>query len=153
MTDPRAITATPDQLERLQHLLSRSADARAWFEEMEDRAEPEFRPVTVKFRGLHVEQVDRLTALLTAVGGEPDPSGSVRGAVSRAAVSMRAIFGEIDTDMLSAIRDSESALLDEFAAVIPQMEPSRYRDELVQMQGELTRLLAEVEAEAVRPRD
>ena len=42
---------------------------------------------------------------------------------------------------------------DEFAAVIPQMEPSRYRDELVQMQGELTRLLAEVEAEAARPRD
>ena len=33
------------------------------------------------------------------------------------------------------------------------MEPSRYRDELVQMQGELTRLLAEVEAEAARPRD
>ena len=33
------------------------------------------------------------------------------------------------------------------------MEPSRYRDELVQMQGKLTRLLAEVEAEAVRPRD
>ena len=148
MTDPQPVSATDDQLSTLQDLLSRSAENHAWFEEMADKAEPEFRHVALKFRGLHVEQCDRITAIMTALGGTPDRSGGVRAAVNRTSVSLRALFEEIDGDMMSAVEDAEAQLLADFDAALSSLSPSRYRDELGQMTGELVTLLSEEPGDA-----
>lgn len=145
--EPEAITASPRQLEQLHHLQARSIGARGWFDEMVEKADPEFRFVAVRFHGLHVEQVQRLTALITAVGGDADPSDNVSAALKRAGLSVRAVFGGIDGDMMSRIRESEAKVLAGFTEVIKAMEPSRYRDELVQMQAELQDLLQTVQGE------
>ena len=60
---------------------------------------------------------------------------------------MRAVFGDIDGDMMDRIRESEAKVLAGFTEVIKAMEPSRYRDELVQMQAELQDLLQTVQGE------
>lgn len=148
MTDPQPITATADQLSTLQDLLSRSAETHAWFEEMAEKAEPDFRHVALKFRGLHAEQCDRITATITALGGEPDRSGGVRAAVNRTSVSLRSLFEEIDDDMMSAVEDAEAQLLAGFDAALSSLAPSRYRDELEQMKGELMKLLSEEPGDA-----
>ncbi|WP_353474974.1 DUF2383 domain-containing protein [Salipiger sp. H15] len=145
--DIQAITASPSQLDQLQHLLARSIGARGWFDEMVERSEPEFRFVAVRFHGLHVEQVQRLTSLITAVGGEADPSDNLSAVMKRAGLSVRAVFGGIDGDMMDRIRESEAKVLAGFTEVIKALEPSRYRDELVQMQAELQDLLQAVQAE------
>ncbi len=144
---PEAVTASPRQLDQLQHLLARSIGARGWFDEMVEKADPEFRFVAVRFHGLHVEQVQRLTALITAVGGDADPSDNMSAALKRAGLSVRAVFGGIDGDMMARIRESEAKVLAGFTEVIKAMEPSRYRDELVQMQAELQDLLQAVQGE------
>ncbi len=145
--DQHVITASARQLELLDHLQARSVGARAWFDEMVEKADPEFRFVAVRFHGLHVEQVQRLTALITAVGGEADPSDTMSAAMKRAGLSVRSVFGGIDGDMMDRIRASEAKVLAGFTEVIKAMEPSRYRDELVQMQGELQDLLQGVQGE------
>ncbi|MBE9637405.1 DUF2383 domain-containing protein [Salipiger mangrovisoli] len=146
-SDPKVVTASPRQLELLYHLQARSIGARGWFDEMVEKADPEFRFVAVRFHGLHVEQVQRLTALITAVGGDADPSDNLSAALKRASLSVRAVFGDIDGDMMSRIRESEAKVLAGFTEVIKAIEPSRYRDELVQMQAELQDLLRVVQGE------
>ncbi|WP_335947629.1 DUF2383 domain-containing protein [Salipiger bermudensis] len=148
MTDPQPVSASDDQLSTLQDLLSRSAETHAWFEEMAKKAEPDFRHLALKFRGLHVEQCDRITAIMTALGGEPDRSGGVRAAVNRTSVSLRSLFEEIDDDMMSAVEDAEAQLLAEFDAALSSLAPSRYRDELEQMKAELVTLLSEEPGDA-----
>lgn len=145
--EPKAITASPQQLDLLNHLQARSIGARGWFDEMVEKADPAFRFVAVRFHGLHVEQVQRLTSLITAVGGDADPSDNMSAALKRAGLSVRAVFGDIDGDMMDRIRESEAKVLAGFTEVIKAMEPSRYRDELVQMQAELQDLLQAVQGE------
>lgn len=141
MNDVTPITATKDQLSVLQHLLSRSADCRAWFAEMADKAEPDFRFVALKFRGLHVEQGQRIAAIITAMGGDPDGSEGLKAALNRTTVSLRALFEEIDGDMMAAVEDAESQVLGDFDAALSCLPPSPYRDELEQMKAELVMLL------------
>ena len=47
MNDVQPINATEDQLVTLQDLLSRSVETHAWFEELTDQAEPEFRHIAL----------------------------------------------------------------------------------------------------------
>ncbi|EIE49504.1 hypothetical protein AL036_01115 [Salipiger aestuarii] len=143
MNDVTPITATKDQLSVLQHLLSRSADCRAWFAEMADKAEPDFRFVALKFRGLHVEQSQRIAAIITALGGDPDGSEGFRAAISRTTVSLRSLFGDVDGDMMAAVEDAEAQVLGDFDAALSCLPPSPYRDELAQMKRELIALLAD----------
>mgnify|MGYP005989378363 CR=1 FL=1 len=141
MTDVTPITASKDQLSVLQHLLSRSADCRAWFEEMAEKAAPDFRFIALKFRGLHVEQSQRIAAIITALGGDPDGSEGFKAAISRTTVSLRSLFEEIDGDMMAAVEDAEAQVLGDFDAALSCLPPSSYRDELAQMKAELVKLL------------
>ncbi|MBU2961734.1 PA2169 family four-helix-bundle protein [Citreicella sp. C3M06] len=146
MTDVTPITASKDQLSVLQNLLSRSADCRAWYEQMADKAEPDFRFIALKFRGLHVAHCDRIASIITAMGGDPDGSEGLSAALHRTAVSVRALFEEIDGDMMSGIEDAEAQVLGDFDAALSCLPPSPYRDELCQMKGELVKLLADEDA-------
>lgn len=143
MTDPQPIDATDAQLAVLQRLLNSTTETHAWFDEIAERAEPGFRHVAVKFRGLHVEQRDRIAAIITAVGGTPEASGGLRASINRSSVSLRALFEEIDGDMMRSVEDAEAELLAEFDAALSALGPSRYREELEQMKGELVALLSE----------
>ena len=92
---------------------------------------------------MHLEQCDRISATITALGGEPDRSGGLRAAVNRTSVSLRSMFEDIDGDMMAAIEDAEAQVLADFDAALSILGPSRYRDELEQMKGELVKLLSE----------
>ena len=72
----------------------------------------------------------------------------MRAAVNRTSVSLRSLFEEIDDDMMSAVEDAEAQLLAEFDAALSSLAPSRYRDELEQMKGELVTLLSEEPGDA-----
>ena len=131
------------QIEKVQELLNRVVDAKAGFEVMVDKAEPEFRPVPLKFRETHHQHAERTAAIVTALGGEPDSEGSFFGTVNRTVVSVRAMFDEIDEDVMDSVRDGEKHVLESFDEAIATLGTNRHRDEILAMRGEIEALLDE----------
>lgn len=131
------------QIDALQHALSRSVDARAGYDVMVDKAEPEFRSVAQRFRETHYEQADRLGAIIVALGGEPDRDGGVMSTVNKAVVSLRAMFDEIDEDVMDSIRDGEAHVLEALDDAIATLPDNRHRTDVRDMRAELQKLLDE----------
>ena len=134
--------AAPDAAEALRTLQTRTADALAGYVKMVEKAEPEFRPVAERFRAIHDRHNAALSAMLIRHGVEPDADGSFMGTVNKAVVSMRALFDEIDEDVMDSIRDGENHVLTAFddaitATGMPPADVTELRD----MRDELTVLL------------
>ncbi|WP_245298732.1 DUF2383 domain-containing protein [Pseudotabrizicola sediminis] len=134
--------AAPDAADALLVLQRRTADALAGYVTMVDKAEPEFRPVAERFRAIHDRHNAALTAVLIRHGVEPDADGSFMGTVNKAVVSLRALFDDIDEDVMDSIRDGENHVLEAFdeaigASGMPPADVTQLRD----MRDELTLLL------------
>ncbi|WP_306133420.1 DUF2383 domain-containing protein [Roseivivax marinus] len=148
MTDRDDAPTSPDavqdvQINAVQSLLRRTVDAREGFDVMVEKAEPEFRPVALKFRETHHQHAERTAAIVTALGGEPDSEGSFFGTVNRTVVSVRAMFDEIDEDVMDSVRDGEKHVLESFDEAIATLGTDRHRDEILAMRGEIEALLDE----------
>ncbi|MDO8883812.1 MAG: DUF2383 domain-containing protein [Pseudotabrizicola sp.] len=134
--------AAPDADDALLTLQRRTADALAGYVTMVDKAEPAFRPVAERFRALHDRHNAALTAILIRHGVEPDADGSFMGTVNKAVVSLRALFDDIDADVMDSIRDGENHVLEAFDAAITAVGmPPADVTELREMRDELTVLL------------
>lgn len=141
MTDAHT-DAAPRAAEALAALHTRTIDALAGYETMVGKAEPEFRPVAESFRDLHARHAARLGALVRAHGGRPDEDGSFMATVNRAVVSIRALFDEIDDDVMDQIRSGERHVLDAFDEAIAADPHAAHVAELEMMRRELADLLA-----------
>ena len=119
------------QIEKVQELLNRVVDAKAGFEVMVDKAEPEFRPVPLKFRETHHQHAQRISAIITAMGGDADDSGSLFATVNRTVVSLRSLVDEIDADVMHRVREGEDHVIEAFDDAINALNGSRHRDELM----------------------
>lgn len=134
--------AAPDAADALLTLQRRTVDALAGYVTMVDKAEPGFRPVAERFRALHDRHNAALTATLIRHGVEPDADGSFMGTVNKAVVSLRALFDDIDADVMDSIRDGENHVLEAFddaigAVGMPPADVTMLRD----MRDELTLVL------------
>ncbi|WP_232622674.1 DUF2383 domain-containing protein [Pseudorhodobacter sp. MZDSW-24AT] len=134
--------AAPDAADALLALQRRTVDALTGYVKMVEKAEPEFRPVAERFRALHDRHNAALTAMLIRHGVEPDADGTFMGTVNKAVVSLRALFDEIDEDVMDSIRDGENHVLEAFdeaigASGMPPADVTELRD----MRDELTVLL------------
>lgn len=134
--------AAPDASDALLALQRRTVDALAGYVKMVEKAEPEFRPVAERFRALHDRHNAGLTAMLIRHGAEPDADGTFMGTVNKAVVSLRALFDEIDEDVMDSIRDGENHVLEAFDEAISAegMPPADVTD-LRNMRDELVMLL------------
>jgi hypothetical protein len=148
MTPPEADDAgdapfvAPEATDALRSLQIRTADALVGYVKMVEKAEPEFRPVAERFRGLHDRHNAALSAMLIRHCAVPDADGSFMGSVNKAVVSMRALFDEIDKDVMDNIRGGENHVLTAFddaiaATGMPPADVTELRD----MRDELTALL------------
>lgn len=134
-----------DHRDALQHLLTRSVDAAEGFETMVEKAEPEFRPVAQRFLDLHRTHAQRLTDCLAGQGAHPDAEGGIMAAVNTLVVSVRALFDEIDADVLRAVRRGEEAVLDSFDAAADALPEGRLREDILAMKAEVRELLDQVD--------
>ncbi|KMK68706.1 DUF2383 domain-containing protein [Puniceibacterium sp. IMCC21224] len=133
--------ATNPQIVALQEVLSRTVDARAGFDAMVDKAAPGFRSTALKFRETHYQHTDRLAAILTALGAEPDTDGGVMATVNKAAVVTRSLFEEIDADVMGSIRENEAEVLNGFDAALTYLPEGHHHRDVSAMRGELQDLL------------
>lgn len=127
----------------LETALTRTTDARAGFETMVDRAEPSFRPVAERFRALHARHAERLARMLTDAGRAPDTDGSLMGTVNRAVVATRAMFDEIDADVVPQIVSGESHVLDAYRDALDAPLPAPEHEALASLLAELQAALEE----------
>jgi hypothetical protein len=134
--------AAPDAGAELLTLQQRTVDSLAGYDTMVKKAEPDFRPVVERFRGVHTRHSTALSAMLLRHGHQPDADGTFMGTVNKAVVTMRALFDEIDEDAMDSIRDGENHVLSAFDdAIAASGMPPADVTELHDMRDELTALL------------
>lgn len=119
-------------------------DALAGFEKMAEHAEPEFLPAVKTFAGLHQRHADRIMRILADAGHPPEEDGSVMGTVNRLVVATRALFDEIDADVLPQIQSGEEHVLSAYDDALAARLPEDVRNDLVEMRVELERILDEI---------
>lgn len=132
-----------EQLDSLATLHTRTVDARAGFATMVEKAEPHFRAIARRFHDLHDQHATQLAALLETHGRAPDRDGSFMSTVNTMVVSARALFDEIDEDVMDQVRDGERHVLtamDDAYSAIPSPTVSKAVE---RMERELTALLDE----------
>ena len=138
---PPPDTALADMIDALSKLHTRSVDARQGYDTMLAKAEPEFRPVVRQFHDLHSRHAAALAQIITVLGGAPDQDGSFMGTVNRTVVSLRAVFDEIDEDVMDAIRDGEERILEDFETALTKSTAQPWHDDVAQMRDEVLGLL------------
>lgn len=134
------MTGGTDALETLHN---RSVDTATGYAKMVEKAEPEFRGTVERFRALHAAHAQTLARILVERGVDFSPNGTLMGTVHKAVVSVRAIFDEIDEDVMAQVRSGETWVLDAFDVAIAE-EPA-LGGTLRTMRAELDTLLADTE--------
>ena len=140
MTSPTQETSQ-DTIDRIKALLDRSVDAREGFETVVEKAKPAFRPVAKDFLDLHRAHVDRITGLLSSMGGETEMPGTAMSSVNRAVVTLRSLLDEIDHDVLENIRSGEQHVVAAFDDVLSDPGIGAAQQDFREMKSELTKLL------------
>ena len=106
MLDPTEGEADIDAgREALVDLHTTTIDVLKGYEKMVEKAEPHFRPTVERFLDLYARHAAALERILVAKGAEVDADGSLMGTINRVVVGMRAVFDEIDEDVLGNIKD------------------------------------------------
>jgi uncharacterized protein (TIGR02284 family) len=121
---------------------TRSVDALQGFRKMMEKAEPEFVSVAQDFANLHATHASRLEKILRQAGEDPDTDGSFMGKVHETVVSARALCDEIDRDVMDQVESGETWILQAFDDAIVDGNAAAYTQDLREMRGELSALLA-----------
>lgn len=133
-----------DALDAIDAALVRSLDAKAGFEKMLEKAEPEFKPVAEKFFNLHASHASVLSEMVSSAGREPDTDGSVMSKINKGVVALRAFLDEIDEDVMDNVRSGEEHVCEAFNDALKQAPASSAtHTDLARMKGELDALLAQ----------
>ena len=135
--DPTVETEPTTPNDHLRDLYTRIIDAKAGFDVMVDKAEPEFRDVATSFHDMHTRHAEKLREMLH---GYVDEDGSLMGTVNKAVVSLRAFFDEIDEDVMDQVRQGEKWVLESFREAEANCA-APHEAELIAMRAELEDLL------------
>lgn len=145
MPTSAATEADPtESLDALIDLHTRSTDSARGFQKMVEKAEPGFRPVAERFLALHERHVARLDNMIREMGSLPDEGGSFMGTINRTVVAVRAAVDAIDKDVTAQIASGEKHVLSAFDRAIKASLPQAHLQALIQMQAELTSLIADM---------
>ena len=132
---------TPEALDKIQTALTRSVDARAGFETMVKKAEPELLPIARQFHDTHDQHAKQLSSLFAMHGRDPDADGSLMSTVNTAVVSARALFDEIDGDVMDNVRSGETHVLNALAEAAERVGDTQRENEIRAMIGDINALL------------
>lgn len=122
-------------------LHQRTVDVLSGYAKMVEKAEPSFRSVAEEFRALHARHADRLARMISDMGHAPDPDGTLMGTVNKAVISLRALFDEIDDDVMDSVRDGEKHVLESFDDAMASVENAALIRDLGDMRAEIVSLV------------
>lgn len=140
-SDSDATAARNEAWDAVATARTRTLDALAGFEKMSEHAEPEFAPIVRAYVELHRRHGDELTRLLADNARTPDEGGSMMGTVNRMVVATRALFDEIDEDVLAQIHSGERHVVEAYEAAVNSNLPDQAREEMSMLLVELREIL------------
>ena len=103
-------------------------DAIKGYDTMTEKAEPDLRLAIQPFATLHRRHAAELAALLKDNGLSPDTDGSLMGLVHETVVSVRALFGDLDTDALPSVIRGEEAILSSYSDTLADVAVAHNRE-------------------------
>lgn len=144
---PTAAAAIPtadlrsDGADALITLHQRTVDVLTGYATMVEKAEPSFQSTAEAFRALHARHADRLARIIADMGHTPDVDGTLMGTVNKAVISLRAMFDEIDDDVMDSVRNGEKHVLEAFDDAIGATTDLALTRDLGDMRAEIVTLL------------
>ena len=103
-------------------------DAVKGYDTMTEKAEPDLRMAIQPFATLHRRHAAELLAILKDNGLSPDTDGSLMGLVHETVVSVRALFGDLDTDALPSVIRGEEAIVSNYSDALADIAAAHDRD-------------------------
>lgn len=97
---------------------------------MEKRADGDLRPVAQRLHALHEAHAAELLTAMEEMGGHPEDTGSMMGAVHQAVATARDWFDALDTSAIPQIVKGEERLLKVYDSAL---EATEVRPELQEM--------------------
>ncbi|AHM05122.1 hypothetical protein roselon_02824 [Roseibacterium elongatum DSM 19469] len=114
---------THDPTAALSQLTTNIADIIRGYEVMEDKADVELRPVAQRLHALHEAHAAELLTVMENMGGRPEDTGSMMGAVHQAVATGRDWLGTLDASAIPQIVSGEERLLSSYDAALDTAEP------------------------------
>lgn len=112
------LSTSADYRDALAKLQVRITDTLAGYDEILDRAEPDIRPLMKEFCTAHTAHEAELSTRLRKHGCVPDEDGSFFSTVQRLVIKTRAVFDDIDEDVLNSVIKGEERILSLYDAAI-----------------------------------
>lgn len=117
-TDPDDPTAA------LSQLTTDIADIIKGYEVMEEKADDDLRAVAQRLHALHEAHAADLLSTLEDLGGRPEDTGSMMGAVHQAVATGRDWFDALDASAIPQVVAGEERLISSYDAAIEAAEPN-----------------------------
>ncbi|KRS10507.1 hypothetical protein XM53_20825 [Roseovarius atlanticus] len=105
------LVTSAEYRDALAKLQVRIKDTLAGYDEILDRAEPDIHPLMKSFCAAHAAHEADLSARLRKHGCVPDEDGSFFSTVQRFVIKTRAVFDDIDADVLNSVIKGEERIL------------------------------------------
>jgi uncharacterized protein (TIGR02284 family) len=127
-------TETRNPTAALSRLTTEIADIIKGYEVMEDKADADLRPVAQRLHALHEAHAAELLTAMEEMGGRPEDTGSMMGAVHQAVATGRDWFDALDASAIPQIVSGEDRLLSSYEAALSAAEPHEELRELLEHQ-------------------
>lgn len=135
---PRPTDGYTAQLATLQ---TRLVDVLAGFRTMQEKAEPELRPIVDDYIATHTRHEQELAERLVSLGREVDEDGSFFSVVQESVVRVRSVFTDLGTNTVPQIIDGENSLMEIYRKTVDQATAGPDRALLERQMTELSELI------------
>lgn len=117
--DTNAPTKAP--VKALSDLSTDIADIVRGYEVMQEKADDDLRPIAQRLHALHEGHAAALLTAIDRMGGHPENTGSMMGAVHAAVATGRDWFGALDASAIPQIIDGEERLIESYDTALAQV--------------------------------
>lgn len=113
---------THDPTAALSQLTTDIADIIKGYEVMEEKADADLRPIAQRLHALHEAHAAELMTVMEEMGGRPEDTGSMMGAVHQAVATGRDWFGRLDATAIPQVISGEERLISSYDAALDTAE-------------------------------
>jgi uncharacterized protein (TIGR02284 family) len=128
-------------------LQTRLIDVLAGFRTMQEKAEPELRPIVDDYIATHSRHERELAEHLVSLGREADDDGSFFSVVQKSVVRVRSVFTDLGTNTVPQIIDGEKNLMDIYRETLDQATSQPDKSLIERQINELSELIDRTDIE------
>ncbi len=142
---PVATQPTDSFTDQLATLQTRVIDVLAGYRTMQEKAEPEIKPLVSDYIGTHTRHEQALAERLTELGHKADEDGSFFSIIQESVVRVRSMFTDLGANIAPQIIDGENSLIDLYRKLLERTDLETDRELLQGQMRDLAGLIDRTE--------